>query len=1066
MSASGRYSRTSGSLRTRTVQNESPYNRPLTNHGLVDKTSMIWRDFMNGVRKRKLLIERLKEAALEPTTHPSLLKRLMIEIRQLSLRVIEDGLEIEYRSQLTDKNGRPKAANLPPISAFRRMEEKDDVLSLAEMICDIDEIFHISSIKEMLPYQFPETRNPFMLGRSVDDLANLVPPHPEPGNTDEELKALELLRYKRASKALIRAEAQVANKLPINLQDVEKLLFEMIDDPNVEKLVRSVSTLLDNDGPDYGREAQWISLHSPQFHIEAHELLTKLNAYKGDHPMRVDVQAAIRQTLRDTNLEFLEDKTAIFLVEWVNSVLSRTLSRANRRDSTTAYSKRSHLTSPKRMGSARESAFHLNRGAQNLMSYEVIAVRPLSRENLQAHNEEYEELASIVSKMGMDIKETNYVEKPTRLKMQIHQEFQTSSTPEPKDPWIPAGVINSLSRSNLNTPAVGKRVSSPPRSPIASPTPIVSFTPNIPKLTVGDDVSVSSVGGGSVGNRSGKIGQSRLKQEIEKVIHELGLTNGKTAKSPYALKTINDFDSDYGDDENPDPNTLSSIRYQVAKMQQELLRRNVLDPKHFKVESVDTRNMRQKGLTVVDPDDAYSAPSKKAEPEEHLMFERDIVVGEMEKLCLDFVLDVTNEKLVGRINEFSLQEVTQDHVEFSLISSKKPPPKKVKSCIAYMPISKLMFNRLTDELFSVLYDGYESTKRKLLRVLSDHLQEKALQDPIPTGKLLITANRVLFQSVFTENGVVVDLVIMRNDDCNGLNVICTPLSGLSVGQASSGPVTIVIYDNELQVLLINQYGLYKMCLSRWSGMEAVAQWLSSRIIIRKVKTSDLALLPPKVEDQLINADTISISSEVTFGTAQNLPAVPDEAVVESKQMPDTIQNQMSKTMAEIRANKKALWMLDASIDRRVEISNAVLLQWKSRNVPAIAGATAKIRAIQDLEMLRFGVSLIIPTRKAFREIIPSTNKNELADLAEQSDDEDDEEEDSKPVEIHLEYRLTSAELLVFGSCDTSEKMKSVALGSVKSDEKHPEAFIWNILSRLKIVFKVNINFRRYFLLSL
>jgi hypothetical protein len=100
------------------------------------------------------------------------------------------------------------------------MHEHEEIYPLSEMINDCEELFGIPNIKVILPPNFPSLRNPFMLGKTIDELSIIVPPHPEPGNLEDELKSLGLLRYKRASRAmnrqvimhqevLLRAEAQV-----------------------------------------------------------------------------------------------------------------------------------------------------------------------------------------------------------------------------------------------------------------------------------------------------------------------------------------------------------------------------------------------------------------------------------------------------------------------------------------------------------------------------------------------------------------------------------------------------------------------------------------------------------------------------------------------------------------------------------------------------------------------------------------------------------------------------------------------------------------------------------------
>jgi hypothetical protein len=302
-----------------------------TPHGksaqLVDKSSILWKDFIGGIKRRKGLVRRLHDAALESTISLNMLRRQLLEVRNLTLSLIEDALEIEYRFQMfpdgkhgthgtygthgtqfhthTGHTGGLKSImNMKlPISSFRAMEDKEDVLALCEIITDVDDLLHIPNIRIMLPRDFPSERNPFLLGKSIDELADLTPPHPQAGNTDEELKVLELLRYKRAAKALLRAECQVQNNLPISLYDMERLVgvgMGATGDENVERLLRATAVLLDNDRTHTDhtqtdhthtqKEADIRCLIQNPFIIEGFDLLNRLNRYKGLVPMRADVQ--------------------------------------------------------------------------------------------------------------------------------------------------------------------------------------------------------------------------------------------------------------------------------------------------------------------------------------------------------------------------------------------------------------------------------------------------------------------------------------------------------------------------------------------------------------------------------------------------------------------------------------------------------------------------------------------------------------------------------------------------------------------------------------------------------
>ena len=110
------------------------------------------------------------------------------------------------------RNGANGTSKLPPLTSLSGMDEKEDIFILLEMITDVDDLLRIPNVKVFLPINFPPTRNPFLVGKTIDELASMITPQPQPGNLEEEMKVLELLRYKRAAKGLLRAEAQISNR--------------------------------------------------------------------------------------------------------------------------------------------------------------------------------------------------------------------------------------------------------------------------------------------------------------------------------------------------------------------------------------------------------------------------------------------------------------------------------------------------------------------------------------------------------------------------------------------------------------------------------------------------------------------------------------------------------------------------------------------------------------------------------------------------------------------------------------------------------------------------------------
>jgi hypothetical protein len=298
--------------------------RPQTSQRLIDKQSILWRDFTNGVKRRKRSLKKLAEVAEDPASTSASIKRLLLDIREMTLRLVEDALEIEYKanaatsgidgrgnsvvkaSRLAKDENRTAFQNpLPPITAYKGMEDKEDVLAMADIITDVDDLYSLPNIRVFLPMEFPNHRNPFLLGKSVDELAEMVAPKPTPGNLQEELKVLEIMRYKRTSRALLRAEAQIINKLPLFLPEIESLWHRMSRDPHTDRLVRCCLVLLDNDKPDFQQDASTHFFTDREIKVEPYEFLNWINAFRGQETMRVDIQAQVRKALRDVNLEYV-----------------------------------------------------------------------------------------------------------------------------------------------------------------------------------------------------------------------------------------------------------------------------------------------------------------------------------------------------------------------------------------------------------------------------------------------------------------------------------------------------------------------------------------------------------------------------------------------------------------------------------------------------------------------------------------------------------------------------------------------------------------------------------------
>lgn len=1123
------------------------YNKPLINSSkkIIDKSSILWKDFINGIKRRKAMLIRLRDSALESTTSQEILKRQLLEFRQTTLTLIEDALEIEYRYLMQDNvsnNGEnivkksSKMVILPPINSFRSMEDKEDIYALAEIINDVDDLFQVPNVRALLPHDFPHKRNPFLLGKSVDDLSSLVTPHPEAGNMDEELKVLELLRYKRASKALLRAEAQVLNNLPINLYDTERFLTRLSEDHNIEKLCRAVCTLIDNDREDFGMEANIACLVSPVFNCEAHNLLAKLNSFHGSYPMRIDVQVAVRQLLRECNFDYLNDPVSNFLIEWINLVLSNSASmnKSNQRNYTAA---------PTSSFPRYKENITRNADIEKNKSRQISHLNVLNQDNLdKLNNTEYNDITSIISSFNgyQETHENILIDDKPLLKLRYNS-FQDQHRP-----LSPSDKVIGNYGGNRSRPRTGDQLA-PPGSPLFDAiatgrrNALSSSRPNSKQEQYQSNSNINYINNQnkvvdvedenhknqtrqlsrqnqlshkdkphSVQSNRGQIVKSKmtfenphdvdakLRLQIQRVMKQMGIKNKKNFGGSNEKNEL---------EEEMELDRLSSVRYELHRMQQELLRKQVLDPKHYQINSIDAIAQAHSGLTVseintIHPNDLIK--QKKITKNINtskliLVMQKDIsthIDGEIRHIVsLEIEVDPLLEVVIGKIvhrseigddNESRLVEETSFALQSSLPIERKEKKILKNELYAYTIISKLIYNRLTNFLLSDLLNiKTKDNKGKMLQNILQELNRKSIENPsLEKGKFLINANRVLLSNRLSEDGVLVDLTIIRNDLCDGLIINCQPIAGIyNRGEKnnSSGPITILLHDKELQVLLINQSGMFVLATMKWASMEIVAQWLAQRLIIRKVKAfdpinndddgdvnSNLSILSNTINSDVLMNNAINNNDNTTLMT---------NSLNNHNELKNIKSNELviSRPTTQNAKRSRMFVMLDVQLDRKIEISPNLQLQWKSRNVPNIAGMEAYLNAWQDLEMLIINITLILPLPHRFN-LLKRKEKNkskaledineDLMDLENYSDyDEMDERQLGivKPIEITLSYRLTSSELSIFGSSELLENKKITLSQTInekqssdiqKLEKQHPETFIWNVLNRLRVHFKV------------
>lgn len=1004
-------------------QSISPYARsarPGTT-GASDKNTIIWKDFLHSANKRKGMLKRLREAALGSGSDLKELKKMLLDIRSTTVKLIEDALQIEYISRMSSSDHSKRSfkfGRLPPITSFKAMEDKEDLFALVEIIDDVDDLFSIPNIKVMLPMVFPNHRNPFMLGKTIDELAVANIPRPQPGNVDEEMKVMELLQYKRVSRALLRAEAQMLNRLPIDMVGLERLLERMKDDFNLDKMFRSVCTILDNDTASSHGEANLTCLLSPVFNVEAHDILTRLNQFRGAQPMRIDVQVAIRQRLRECSFEYLEDPISKFLLEWMELVLNAT--QAESKTGSTAEFRLSSAQKGGGLASIQEAAYERENSPQRAPSRGVAM-----------------ELSSMdFDKTHENITITEAARKKMQSPSQKSRPGTTSAYRSTSPPHRDMAVGDDSSPSNKGTSTSPDRPSG--RKPLKKKVEHVELPVEV--MTEFNSSSAPPA-----------IIRKKIRIEVERAVRELGLN--KLAD-----------EEGRGGNEN-----ISSLRYEVQKMQQELLRRHVLDPRHYVVSSVDAVTHAQQGLTVpgMNAFDPFSK-RKRARAEEESVVATPVLLGEKTILLpgkddlpfsvtLTVTLDFEQECLIGKVI-VSLE----DAQKYKLLDDSRPLPASMKmntaTVIAHAIFSKLIYSMLAESKLEDLIAAKPANKVKMISKVFDEMEAIARAEVFPRGEVTVNVNRVLFANKFSEDNVLVDLVISRNVQCDGLSIYCTPLAGLFHSQKLGiGPVVINVNDNELEVLLINQHGLFKQAMAKWSSLKMLSQWLASQIKVRKVPAA--SYVPSKtiklIEDDA-KEDDVSASSQITYTPRRNEFAsteVGGEVAVK-------------EASTEI-INPNTLLLLEVTLNRKLQISALLLEHWKSRNLPKIVGLECVLEAVQDLEVLSIGTNITVPSKKAYKKLINDSMKQESLDLVDLDDFSDDEgygEEDSLPTKVELTFQLTRQELLIFGYAPSVDS-KSVAM--TKSNDKdhvenHPESLMWNVLSRLKVHFKVPTHIPHYF----
>ena len=1023
--------------------------RPQTSLRIIDKQSILWRDFQNGIKRRKRALVKLRDVAGDSSCSSGMLKRLLLEIRQMTLRIIEDSIEIEYKSamalSLNEKsvssyNGSltrigagamPRTAfqnALPPVTTFKGMEDKQDVLELAQIIDDVDDLFRLPNIQVFLPIEFPNRRNPFLLGKSVDELAVMSAPQPQPGNLEDELKVLEIMRYKRASKALLRAESQVTNRLPLTLQELEFIWLRMNEDAHRERLIRCVICLIDNDHAEMGQPPDLSALMTQAVTLEPFEFLNRLNAFKGQETMRIDVQVPVRKALRDCALEYMEDEGSVYLIEWVNAVLAGTMLPQS--DAT--------------IGGGGSSVF----GGPSVSDYRQGNVGRNSKAQHQ----------SIRSLDGSGMYNMNLGK---GMNAQF-QQMQLNSNPNAGF----GGDLVSLASSEQRSP--GPKVFAGPGAKGGPIQAMQNQQANFQKAAPSSQESIGSATEQSTATSpetaamqllAARKPKKRKETEKEKKKRQKEELNAKINSEVLRILKAEGIVKNGGTDDElvTEDDTVTSLRYELVKMQQELLRRKVLDPRHYKIASVDMQSLKSHGVTVPEPDNGNAVGTTNIKKK---MPPRSVPISERFQQLRDgsgsveVVLDLVEDNFIVKL--FRVIELDEDGNEVSDEQKLLNPNtkwSKVKEIIASMKCSKLMVNRLTGLTLEQIVDekDEEKRRRKLVPVMD---QMKRYTDTIEVEEVVgaVDADRTLLKTPMTFDNIAMDVHFVRNVECTGITLYLTPLT-TGMGDVNQGPITMSIRDSELQILLINQRGLYLLSQSKWSCMEMVAQWLTSRIKLKRI-----AVLGPG-EEALSDRELKLAQRRKEIEGASQAALVPLRGDAESKANQernmldfDSPSNAFGADFADLAPRGKRATMLDVYLDRSVEVSDIAVKQWRSRNLPQIHQMTSRLEAFQDMDMVRLEMVLEFPH--------PSQRKNKKGEFIASEGDgavvtyksKNKKGEALEPVLVRKNFCLTATELSIFGVSEALEERK-ISMSSKTTGESHPSAFMWNVLSRLKAVFK-------------
>ena len=1097
---------------------KGPLSRPATSHRLVDKKSVVFREFTATLKRRKRLIKHLSDLAMDAGSSSSMLKRYLMELRSLTLTMIEDALEIEYRSKLTTiqpkMKGRPPQ-QLPPLAASNIFEDKDDMYALSECLRDTDHLLKFPNVRVFLPHDFPDTRNPFLLGKSVDELALMEAPAPQKGNLNHELKVLELLRYRRAARALLKSEAQALNKLPISMDDLNRI-WDKSDDPDVEIVMRAVITVMVNDdlsnqvdsnrerGPDYG----YLNLYKPM--IEPYDFLNRLNSFRFSNPVRLDVQAAMRQALNGCNYTRIARDNAVgFLIEWLNSALAYV-------GGAPAASSPSPSTYKGINTGASLNGTSIAGSIKNLDAVGAPRGIDTSGPNIGMTNTGQGNMTPYgMAGTGAGVGSNSEME----MEMRVHN-FQEQS---PNGGQIPAylhmtpggqPMFDDRNRQ-MNTQMLGDIVQPMPSTDSVDNISVLedSIAPvegldqdqNLQTLQTspvtrnGKDTKMHKTKNGSLSSSASGPIVKNMKREVDvngirkqkadaaaAMKKKGGSSAGVTMSASMNTAMIPDA---FGAVSTPNPGdgqALEALRFELLRMQQELLRRKVLDPRHYKAvsldvnENVDRTRLRTNLAALTQTINTGEEEPVKGKAKESLLCEKwmkDVKIPLQMEIALDPMLDT----VIGRTVRIHDANTIKEEPLFSIGD---------KEIIFHTALSKLSFNRLTNQVLDDILDVPPGTKigpkfkqlwNFMRKKVNDEMEEI---DDIPHGFLEVPLDKSLFEQQVVAGGAPVKLTVLRNDNDDGIVVTATPAKSNLAIDKFSAPISLAIHDKELLVLLINQRGLFRLAQTKWSCMEMVAQWVSSRLeVLRIFPGGDPVKAPQTNTNRMIGGEG---SIDETFGSSVSLLSATQSKELNARSMDhdaltrathstafeeDELGNPLNgATGAPLASIATQPVLLEMKLDRSVEINTAAMMQWTARRFPRVEQASCTLSAMQEMEMLDMTATITMPDEVTR---IKEKAKNEPIDFAKLPEGLDPEEffedelaltspsgkkkrkedmEERIPIVLKLSTRLTGFELGIFGVTRILDDHK-VALNSNNAAAPNPSDFMWNVINRMILSFK-------------